>query len=96
MNKNETYEDMRVPLNSSVFSIRPSKILREKWFIEIDGMRYMLEPEQDLTPIELYNIQEWKELARQHACNVNSTVIEQLLELAKELGIIRHFKQEKL
>lgn len=55
------------------------------------GFMFTLNPKDDLTPIELWNIQQWMDLMR-HSWS-STTANEKLWDEAKRLKIDRHFDE---
>ena len=55
-----------------------------------DGTKYTLSPKEDLTPLELFNILEWKD-SISSSFNLTAEVGK---DLAIEYNILRHFKVE--
>ena len=55
-----------------------------------DGTKYILSPKEDLTPLELFNILEWKDIINS-SFNLTADICK---DLAIEYNILRHFKVE--
>lgn len=62
-----------------------------KYEIKVNGDTLAVEPKQDITPIEAYNLVQWEKFFERR---VSSVTDEDLYQLAIENGIDRHFIEQ--